>query len=325
MNMNPPGPPQMTTFVAEKEFWDSGAFSLNANIARWRKQNPGQDRWAYYDGAEFWHYMECYVAFVKEKKLKLYANVDAIHHPELSLRNQQWLEDRGLHPVPIVHYGTDLEWLTYYIKEGYEIIGLGGLPPNLGTMVMWLDQCFNLICNNPQRLPYVKLHGFGFTVYEHLFRYPWWSVDSVTYMKAAAYGSFLMPWSGRNGSWDLKRPPFRVSISYESLQKYQADQRPPKRIRPFTGLSPAEQARVLEWLEEIEVPLGSGVRQLSDGRWTVRPETAERGNIESIREVAGISTEPYWRRRANLLLFDKVTQIIPPWPWPFGMRRTFGL
>lgn len=299
---------------AEKVFWDSGAFSLMENIKRHRKKHPGADPWAYYDTPEFWQYMEGYVRFVKENDLKLYANVDAIYNPELTFRNQKWLEKQDLSPVPVVHYGTPFEWLEFYINRGkHPIIGLGGRRGEYNKMTDWLNTCFNIVCRQPSRLPRVKIHGFGFTIYEHLFMFPFWSVDSVTYMKAAAYGSFLMPYTGRGGQFDLHRPPFRVSISCEALG--QEKEWKVRRIRPFTQMSPGEQAAVIRWLEEIEVPLGSGVKQNSNGQW----------QYQDSRDVPGITTEPYWRRAANLKLFDRVTQIIPQWPWPFRLRKGFGL
>src|SRR5262245_48519493 len=111
-------------------FFDSGSFTLWTKAREYAQGKPEKRKWDYYDKEDFWKYIDSYAAFVKRYKIAidLYANVDVIPNPELSWRNLKYLEDKhGLTPVPVIHYGTDLEWLKRHMASGYDIIGLGGL------------------------------------------------------------------------------------------------------------------------------------------------------------------------------------------------------
>lgn len=103
--------------------------------------------------------------------------MDVIGNPELTWRNQRILERQyGLRPVPVVHYRTDLEWLKFYMKKGYDVIGLGGLVGSHAgeECRKWIAAAFDIVCDNPERLPVQKLHGFGVTSYELMIRFPWY-------------------------------------------------------------------------------------------------------------------------------------------------------
>lgn len=272
-------------------FLDSGAFSLRPKAVAYAEEK-GAPIWSYYNTAEFWSYMKRYVTFVKKYKIAidLYANVDVIGNAELTWRNQQWLEKRGLSPVPVVHYGTDpnLKWLKHYVKAGYELIGLGGLVGRMGTLACrsWLDDCFNYICNNPKRLPCVKIHGFGVTQYRLMLRYPWWSVDSTTWLKVGGFGGILVPHK-RNGRFVFDTSPYIIATSVDSKKL--------KGGKHYLNLSSMEQKILREWLDLIEVPLGD----------------------RKTKEPKGVLNNRYQRVKANLLFFEEFRKSLPEWPWPY--------
>lgn len=162
----------------ESHFLDSGAYTLWTRAEEWAKEK-GKKETDFYETQEHWSYLDAYANFIKENQvaIDLYANVDAIGFPEITWRNQQYLEEKyGLRPVPVVHYRTDLKWLEHYLKRGYDLIGLGGLVGSTAEDHCrgWIDSCFELVCDTPDRLPKVKIHGFGVTTYELLIRYPWY-------------------------------------------------------------------------------------------------------------------------------------------------------
>jgi hypothetical protein len=274
-------------------FLDSGAFSLRPKAVAYAK-DTGRSVWDYYKTPEFWDYMKRYVRFVKKYKIAidLYANVDVIGNAQLTWRNQQWLERRGLTPVPVVHFGTDpdLKWLRHYIDEGYELIGLGGLVGKMGrpSCRRWLDQCFEYVCDNPKRLPCVKLHGFGVTQYRLMIRYPWWSVDSTTWLKVGGFGNILVPHK-RGGKFVFDIPPYIIAVSVDSSKVTAGG-------RHYLTLRDAEKTIVREWLDLIEVPLGT--RKEKD---------------------SGVLNNRYLRVKANLLFFEKLRESLPEWPWPFRL------
>ena len=272
-------------------FLDSGAFALQKRAFKWARRE-GLGWREFYDTMDFWTYIDTYAEFVKRHQIELYANVDAIPDPDITLRSQRYLEEKhGLRPVPVVHFGTDLDRLRRYIAEGYELIGLGGLVVREGKedRNAWIDRCFELVADTQTRKPTVKLHGFGVTSYPLLIRYPWWSVDSSSWSKHSAFGAIPVPHK-RRGVFTFDVIPYLVDMSSDS-----------KAPDHFLGMSPAEKSIVEEWLDEIGVPLGVG-------------------KGEEIKEY-GVSNRHYERNLACLLFFERLRDWLPAWPWPFQATR----
>ncbi len=192
-------------------FLDSGAFSLNTKAQRWQSQHNTK-RDDYYQTPDYQDFVNAYISFVKKYKvgIDLYANMDVIGNAALTWKNQKYLERHGLHPVPVVHFGTDpdLLWVRRYVDSGYKMIGLGAMVGRMNTSAcrLWLDKCFNYICDTPTRQPRVKVHGFGITLFRVLVRYPWWSVDSTAWLKMAAYGRLFVP-RRCHGEFNFRQPP----------------------------------------------------------------------------------------------------------------------
>lgn len=117
-----------------------------------------------------------------------YANLDTIGDPEATWVNQQWFEDRGLSPLPVVHGGTDWAWLEHY-AERYRYIGLGGLARKdiPATQYMpWVIECFR------RAGPDVRFHGFGVTDWRAMSALPWESVDSTTWKAGHRFGRLVV-------------------------------------------------------------------------------------------------------------------------------------
>lgn len=249
------------------------------------------------------HNCDSYAEFVKKYAVAIdyYANVDVIPNPELTWRNQQHLESKGLTPVPVVHYTTDLKWLAHYIDLGYPIVALGGLVGSTSQdeCRAWIDRAFDMVCDAPDRLPKVCIHGFGVTSYDLLLRYPWWSVDSTSWTKVGAFGGILVPHK-RGGKFIFTEQPYMIPISKDS---------PATKIRGrhFSTLSRAEKQVIQEWLDLIGVKLGK-----MEG--------------EEITEF-GVMTRHTERRVANLYFFELMRKSLPQYPWPFNSvrRKGFGL
>jgi len=290
--------------TVSSHFLDSGAFSMITKAIQYAAEH-GCSKWKFYETPEFFEYLDAYAAFVKKysRAIDLYANVDAIGHADLTYRNQKYLEkEHGLTPVPVVHFPSDLKYLQRYIEDGYEVIGLGGLVGNAGSYSArcWMDRCFDMVCDNPERLPTTKLHGFGVTSYRLLVRYPWWSVDSVSWAKVGGYGRILVPHK-RGGEFVFDRAPHMVNMSVISKKDRDADSH-------FHSMAEEEQAIVREWLDIAGVPLGK----------VEGDEVIEEGVITRHTE----------RRLANIMFYEHLSQHLPEWPWPFVMkeqRRGFGL
>jgi hypothetical protein len=131
-----------------------------------------------------------YVGFVKRhrKEWDWYVNFDYTHDSQVCWDMQKYLEQKGIRPVPVYHSGQDTEWFIRHCKEGYKLIGIGGTVQRRGytqTRAVF-DRIFDIAAKYN-----VKLHGFGITSLSLMFMYPWYSVDSASWVKIAAYGSVL--------------------------------------------------------------------------------------------------------------------------------------
>lgn len=301
-------------------FLDSGAFSHWSKVDAYAKVHGG-DRRGYYDTKEFYAYMDAYAAFVKEHAgcIDYYANVDAIPDPEITYRNQKYLEKKhGLRPVPVVHYNPQEQnrgnpetwpsvcWLNRYISEGYDLIGLGGLVGRSSKpkCLAWIDACFlTAICSQKTQLPRVRVHGFGMTSYRLMVRYPWWSVDSATWTKLGANGCILVP-RCRGGVYSFREDdePYQIGVSQD---------RPPEgRCRHYGGLDRESKKVVVRWLNEIDVPLGR-----------THPKKKDENNKPLVLEY-GVVNRHSERKIANLKFFERLVEWLNkekgPWPWPFN-------
>lgn len=298
--------PNLETASPSTHFLDSGSYSLWTQVAdQYAKEHGLEDRFAFYKTKKMTKYLDAYATFIKEHQdgIDLYANVDVIPNPELSWKNQQYLEkEHGLSPVPVVHFTTDVKWLSHYIERGYDLIALGGLVGSISqdSCQAWIDSCFELVCDTPDRKPCVKVHGFGLTSIELLMRYPWWSVDSTSWTKAGAYGGIYVPLP-RGEGWRLTDTPKLIKVSHESTDQLKFD-------RHYYSMKPEWRKWVRRWLRHIGIPIG-------------------KFNQDGTIAEFGVTTRHIERRAANLLYFEKMRKSLPDWPWAWTSKRrkSFGV
>ena len=259
-------------------------------------------RYQFYTTKEFYEYCDGYAAYLKKHSdgIDFYVNVDAIFHPELSYKALKYLEnEHGLHPLPVLHYNTPLKWVSKHIEEGYRFIGLGGLGQDATTndYIRWADSVYDLLCANKDRLPCAKTHGFAMTSWTLMRRYPWWSVDSASWVKAAAYGRIFIPHK-RDGAFVFDVKPYVIVVSADTnFDKYSRGH--------LNQHSRGERRVISEWLEYIGVPLG---------------ENDVKGALLS----QGVINWWGYRAKANLLFFEYFLKSVPKWPWAFTRKPKQG-
>lgn len=149
-------------------FLDSGAFSA------WAKNTTIN--------------IDEYIKFIKkyEEYLDVYAVLDDITSPERTWGNQKYMETAGLKPLPVFHYGEPVKWLKKCME--YEYFAIGGMVPISNQKLKpWLDNIWSLLVNNKGEAKY-RVHGFGLTSVELITRYPWFSVDSTSWIMTGRYG-----------------------------------------------------------------------------------------------------------------------------------------
>ncbi len=221
-------------------------------------------------------------------------------------------QEHGVQPIPVVHAGTPIAYLERYLNVGkYDLIGIGGFSAAISSAdyVRWADSIFTLLCPAVNGyLPVVRTHGFAMTSWKILCRYPWWSVDSATWVKLSAYGWLYVPRWNRNG-WRYDRPPMQINISWRSPFVKLED-------RHFDNVSDAVKELILRWLKYCDVKEGS-----VDGDGN-EVEFGARSHFRA-------------RSRCNLIYFKGLEESRPKWPYPLDTeiirahavehRRGFGI
>jgi hypothetical protein len=283
----------------------------------------------FYQSREFWDFVDQYAAFLKENQhlVTVYINVDVIFNPELSWKVLRYLEkEHGLHPLPVIHYGTDLKWLRRHLNRGYEYIGLGGLGQEVTRQqyIAWADRAFEMICDTPDKLPLCKVHGFAMTSLRLMLRWPWYSVDSTSWVMNSRMGSIFVP-RKKNGEWTYDENAWKVVVSSRSPATKEAGQH-------FLTISPRERALALEYIKEKGFRLGrSSFKEVSQGYnpkekeeiWAEKkPKDSGAKRLLEIIEEPGISNVYQLRDQINVVFWLDLERSLPPWPQPFRKKST---
>lgn len=125
--------------------------------------------------------------------------LDAIGSAKGTYHNQKAMENllpRELWPLPCYHVGEDSDVLKYYV-DNYEHITIGGMVPIPNAKLKpILDELWATILTHPDGTPKLKVHGFGFTSLALMQRYPWFSVDSSSWIHFAINGRVVLPKHG---------------------------------------------------------------------------------------------------------------------------------
>jgi hypothetical protein len=139
-------------------FLDSGAFSA---FRQYRTIDLGE-----------------YISFIKTVQPNVFAALDVIERPEETFGNYRAMKAEGLEPLPVYHTNSNEKWLRGYL-EAEPYVALGGMAREVrARRIKWLDWCWSII---GEYWP-VKIHGFGVTDRKLLERYPWYSVDSASWL-----------------------------------------------------------------------------------------------------------------------------------------------
>tara|TARA_R110000751_G_scaffold167061_1_gene272925 strand:- start:612 stop:1511 length:900 start_codon:yes stop_codon:yes gene_type:complete len=153
-----------------------------------------------------------YCDFIKKykKQITYYAQLDVIGDEQGTERNQKYMESQGLNPLPVFHFKGDYKRLEALVKE-YDYICLGGLVPLSRAkpiLIAHLDKCFSIIKDN------CKVHGFGMTGMDILKRYPWYSVDSTSWIEASRRGTH---YEFKNGKMNMLSTSDKKKATYKSI------------------------------------------------------------------------------------------------------------
>uniref|UniRef100_A0A6M3XMY0 Uncharacterized protein n=1 Tax=viral metagenome TaxID=1070528 RepID=A0A6M3XMY0_9ZZZZ len=287
-------------------FLDSGAFS------------------AFSKGAKI--SLEEYVNFIKghQEYLEVYANLDVLGDPQATLDNQDKMEQEGLFPLPCFHYGEPIEFLEHYLKYNY--IALGGMVPiATNDLLLWLDQIFAKYICDDSGMPKVKVHGFGMTSLKLMKRYPWYSVDSTSWVVTSRVGQIMVPQKGPSG-FNFILDPWKVAVSSRSPGKEEHD-------KHYATMGPKAKATIDEYLASIGFEMGesdfypaAADCSLVEGeRWSGKPLDNGERLVEKIISP-GVCNDYMQRDQVNIKYFLELEKALPEWPWAFKLKtKGFGI
>lgn len=167
-----------------KLFMDSGAFSAHTLGVQLNLK-------------DYCTYLKANADLVNVVDGDLQASVlDGIGDPLKTYQNQTAMEALGVRPLPCFHYGEDERYLEHYVQN-YRYITLGGMVMQTEkSLYFWLDRIWkNYLCKSDGS-PKLKVHGFGLTNVDLMRRYPWFSVDSSSWVQIASAGAIMIPTKG---------------------------------------------------------------------------------------------------------------------------------
>ncbi len=117
--------------------------------------------------------------------------LDGIGDPLKTYQNQCYMERKNAKPLPCFHFGEDPRYLAHYVAN-YRYITIGGLVGKAAyDQQVWLDRMWEGWMLDGSGRPKLKVHAFGMTSPNLMKRYPWYSVDSSSWIQAAAFGSIF--------------------------------------------------------------------------------------------------------------------------------------
>jgi hypothetical protein len=278
----------------------------------------GTHTFEYYETQEFWDYVDAYAAFIKEHEylIETYVNVDVIYNPELSWKVQKYLEDKGLKPIPVFHPGESLSWLQKYIDAGYNYIGIGGLGQTT-TKEKWKmvvgDPAWEMICDS-KGIPQVKIHGFAMTSPDLIIEYPYFSVDSTSWMQFGKYGMIIIP-KKKNGKFVYEESPHIISVSARKAKKSEYDH--------FENLPKINQQHILEYLEMKGIPMGKSILEDETFTKNMSELPISKKSVSSVEKIieVGVCNNGDLRDQINLDYYLDLESYIPTWPRKWRKRK----
>ena len=254
-------------------FMDSGAFSAKTQ------------------GVEI--NIDDYIQYLKRdgKYFISYATLDVIGDAEKTWENTKIMEDAGLNPLPVYHLGTPFKYLHKCME--YDYFCLGGIAKARSNVRMeFLDEAFDEICDD-DGMPRNKIHGFGVTATAILRRYPFYSVDSTSWLMTGANGGVLIPRCVA-GEYRYDEDPILIAVSSGSPSSG-------KELR-YECLNVEAKKSVDDYLKLKGYSMGIP-------------------GVENEHEEAGLACSYSQRIRLTMEYFLDLRDSLPEWPWSYEKSK----
>ena len=215
--------------------------------------------------------IEAYAEFIKANQdiIEMASVLDAIGDPVGTYHNQQTLERLGAEVLPCFHYGEPLDLCEYYVRN-YPYITIGGMVPIPNRKLEgWLDEVWDKVLTDKDGYSRIKIHGFGMTARDLMLKYPWYSVDSSSWVQAAANGNIVLPEFNQ---------PLAISARSPNVKEF---------MKHYATLPPQSK----EYVDQLLQYYGSSAEEMATeykSRWAFNAFTYDR--------LGRILGEDHWRR-----------------------------
>jgi len=285
-----------------------------------------------------------YIKFVEDNReyIDVYINLDVIDNGQASFDNWKYMRSCGLNPVPVYHASTDVKYLIKYLKE-VDYIGIGGIVTwTRKQRLQSFDRLWSTYLVDFFGIPTHKVHAMGMTSLQLMLRYPWYSVDSTSWVLTGRFGSIFVP-RYRNGEYIYDENSWKVCVSNRAADdSFQEG-------KHITTFSPMERDQILQYIHGKGYVLGKSEfrkestsyklkdrekwhgKEESDGQRTSKPNRGgyvKRGYAgERIVEIVieeGISNDYKLRDEMNIIYFLDLEKFLPEWPWAFKRKTPKG-
>jgi hypothetical protein len=157
-----------------------------------------------------------YIDFIHRWKdsLAYVAALDVIGDAEEGKINYTIMTNAGVGSIPCFHYGEDFSYLTHY-SDTCDYIAIGGIAMEKGkARTDWLDSVWKALSGYTG-----KVHCFGVTSPNIMLGYPWHSVDSTAWAKAAGKGFIILPETGEH----FRMESYAGQTDYDTIGKLERE------------------------------------------------------------------------------------------------------
>lgn len=155
---------------------DSGAFTkYNADLKGKSKE------FSFINVDDYCKWLETYGQYVEK-----YVSLDVIMQHEKTKNNYELMLKRGFNPMWVLtHFDNDWDYLNAAVDNNPHVCVSGGANSNGDWIKSRYQNAFKRTGGR------IKTHGLGYVKYPSMLQLPLHSVDSSSWVKAAAYGNIV--------------------------------------------------------------------------------------------------------------------------------------
>ena len=133
-----------------------------------------------------------YIEFCHQWKdrFDVIASLDVIGDWKKTAENHQVMRKEGIESIPTFHIGEPYSALRRMVQDDeYIALGIAGRQSERSLMFNWLTKCFSIIAHER---PKCRVHGFALTGFDVMDSFPWYSVDSSSWIQLSRYAKIAV-------------------------------------------------------------------------------------------------------------------------------------